>query len=172
MDVYKSLLLDSSYYPIQIIDWRKAMILFFTGRAEVVEHHQDIEIHSTNDSYTLPSVLRLFRPFNAITRVKFNRRNVFTRDKYTCQYCGNRLEHRLLTFDHVMPKSRGGKTSWENIVTSCHPCNNKKADRTPEECGFSLLKRPYEPSWHPFMGLRLKKEERLLWGSWIRANSA
>lgn len=167
MQVYKALLLDSSYYPIQIIDWKKAMILFFTGRAEVVELHNDINIHSTKQSYRLPSVLRLFTSFKSFTRVKFNRNNVFLRDKFMCQYCGDKFNRKELTFDHVMPKSRGGKTNWNNIVTSCHRCNNKKADRTPEECGFVLIHTPYEPRWHPVVGLRLNRDEISLWRPWI-----
>lgn len=167
MQVYKALLLDSSYYPIQIIDWKKAMILFFTGRAEVVEVHGDININSPKHSYQLPSVLRLFSSFKSFTRVKFNRNNVFLRDKFTCQYCGQKHNRQDLTFDHVMPKSRGGKTNWHNIVTSCHPCNNRKADRTPEECGLKLMKRPLEPQWHPVIGLKLNQDEISLWRSWI-----
>jgi 5-methylcytosine-specific restriction endonuclease McrA len=167
MQIYKALLLDSSYYPIQIIDWKKAMILFFTGRAEVVEHHEDINIRSTSESFRLPSVLRLFQSFKNFSRVKFNRNNVFARDKYLCQYCGDKFSRDELTFDHVMPKSRGGATNWHNIVTSCHTCNNKKADRTPEECGFTLLKKPKEPIWHPLIGLRPSEDEISLWKSWI-----
>ena len=167
MQVYKALLLDSSYYPIQIIDWKKAMILFFTGRAEVVELHEDINISSPKQNYRLPSVLRLFSTFKSFTRVKFNRNNVFLRDKFTCQYCGKKHNRQDLTFDHVMPKSRGGKTNWHNIVTSCHTCNNKKADRTPEECGLKLVRRPYEPQWHPVIGLKLNQDEIVLWRPWI-----
>lgn len=172
MQVYKALLLDSSYYPIQIIDWKKAMILFFTGRAEVVELHDDINIRSTKDSYRLPSVLRLFASFKSFTRVKFNRNNVFLRDKYICQYCGARFNGKDLTFDHVLPKSRGGKTNWQNIVTCCHTCNNRKANKTPDECGFKLLKRPLEPQWHPLVGLKLNHDEFNLWSQWISWNKA
>lgn len=167
MQVYKALLLDSSYYPIQILDWRKAMVLFFTGRAEVVEHHEKIKIRSTSDQFKLPKVMRLFCSFKRLSRVKFNRANVFMRDKYRCQYCGGKFTREELTFDHVLPKSRGGRTSWENIVTSCHACNNKKADRTPEECGFSLLKKPLEPKWNALMGLKLSRSEAMLWSTWI-----
>jgi 5-methylcytosine-specific restriction endonuclease McrA len=163
----KALLLDSSYYPIQIIDWKRAMILFFTDRAEVVEHHQDLEINSTNKSYKLPKVMRLFGSFKNFSRVKFNRSNIFYRDRHQCQYCGDKFKADELTFDHVMPKSRGGLSSWENIVSCCATCNNKKAARTPEEWGKKLLKIPIEPKWTPMMVLRLSKPERSLFSSWL-----
>lgn len=163
----KALLLDASYYPIQIIDWKRAMILFFTGRAEVVEHHSDVEINSTHESYKLPKVMRLFGSFKNMSRVKFNRSNVFYRDKHVCQYCGGKFKANELTFDHVMPKSRGGPTNWKNIVTCCSTCNNKKAARTPEEWGHKLLKPPKEPKWTPMMALRLTKNELVLFSSWL-----
>ncbi len=163
----KVLLLDASYYPIQIIDWKRAMILFFTDRAEVVEHHSNVEIRSTHSKFKLPKVLRLFGSFKNFSKVKFNRSNVFFRDKYLCQYCGEKFKEQELTFDHVMPKSRGGPTSWENIVTCCNICNNKKAARTPDEWGKSLLKKPKEPKWTPMMALRLSKNELSLFSTWI-----
>lgn len=167
MAVYKALLLDSSYYPVQIVDWKKAMVLFFTGRAEVVEHHDKVKIRSTNAHFKLPKVMRLFGAFKRYTNVKFNRTNVFARDRHLCQYCGERFPRDELTLDHVLPKSRGGKTDWNNIVTSCHDCNNRKADRTPRECGFTLLRKPRQPRWTPFFGLRMSKDEVVLWSNWI-----
>ena len=163
----KALLLDSSYYPIQIIDWKRAMILFFTGRAEVVELHNNVEIKSTNESYQLPKVMRLFGSFKNFSKVKFNRANVFFRDKHTCQYCYKKFQADHLTFDHVIPRSRGGPTTWENIVTSCAECNNEKAARTPQEWGKTLLRKPFKPKWTPMMALRLTKPELRLFSSWI-----
>jgi len=163
----KALLLDSSYYPIQIVDWKRAMILFFTGRAEVVEHHDDIKINSPHESFKLPKVLRLFDNFRNFPKVKFNRNNVFYRDKHMCQYCGEKFKANELTFDHVMPKSRGGPTSWKNIVTCCHTCNNKKAARTPEEWGKKLIHQPYEPKWTPMMAFRLTTVEVNIFSSWL-----
>lgn len=165
--VMKALLLDSSYYPVQIIDWKRAMILFFTGRAEVVEHHENYKINSSHDSFKLPKVMRLFGSFRNFSKVKFNRNNLFYRDKHICQYCGDKFKASELTFDHVMPKSRGGPTNWENIVSCCHTCNNKKADRTPQEWGFKLLNTPIEPKWTPMMAFRLTKNEILLFSSWL-----
>jgi 5-methylcytosine-specific restriction endonuclease McrA len=163
----KALLLDSSYYPIQIIDWKRAMILYFTGRAEVVEHHQDLKIQSTHESFKLPKVMRMFGHFKKFSRVKFNRSNLFFRDKHQCQYCGDKFAAHELTFDHVMPKSRGGLTSWQNIVACCSACNTDKAARTPDEWGKKLLKTPIEPKWSPMVALRLSKPERSLFSSWL-----
>jgi 5-methylcytosine-specific restriction endonuclease McrA len=165
--VMKALLLDASYFPIQIIDWKKAMILFFAGRAEVIEHHEDIEISSPNQSFRLPKVMRLFANFRDFTQVKFNRNNVFYRDRYRCQYCGDKFVEKELTFDHVMPKSRGGPTNWINIVTCCHVCNNKKADRTPEEARMPLLKKPVQPKWSPMTALQLGAKELQVFATWL-----
>jgi 5-methylcytosine-specific restriction endonuclease McrA len=163
----KALLLDSSYYPVQIIDWKRAMILLFTDRAEVVEHHQNLEVNSTNETFKLPKVMRLYGSFKNFSRVKFNRSNIFYRDKHQCQYCGDKFKDAELTFDHVMPKSRGGLTSWNNIVACCMICNNKKAARTPEEWGKKLMKVPIEPKWTPLIAFRLSKPERSLFSSWL-----
>lgn len=168
----KALVLDSTYFPVQIIDWKKAMVLFFTGRAEVVDYHEDIEIRSTQDSYKLPKVLRLFQKVNKLGQVKFNRANVFYRDRFKCQYCGDKFLAVELTLDHVMPKSRGGKTNWENIVSSCHPCNNKKADRTPQECGLKLPREPKQPKWSPMVAFRLSQKEKSLFGNWFFSKSS
>lgn len=165
--VMKALLLDASYYPIQIVDWKKAMILFFTDRAEVIEHHDDIEINSTYETFKLPKVLRLFQNFRNFAEVKFNRSNVFYRDKHKCLYCGDKYDQKELTFDHVIPKSRGGPTSWDNIVTCCHACNNKKANRTPEEAKMPLLSRPKKPKWTPGMAFRLGKNESTVFSNWL-----
>ncbi|MEX1099929.1 MAG: HNH endonuclease [Bacteriovoracaceae bacterium] len=167
----KALVLDATYYPVQIIDWKKAMILFFTERAEVVDYHENIEIRSTSASFRLPKVLRLFQKAHKLTQVKFNRANVFYRDKFTCQYCSGKFKEIELTLDHVLPKSRGGQTSWENIVTSCHKCNNKKADRTPQECGLKLPFPPKQPNWSPMMAFRLSKSEKSLFENWFFAKT-
>lgn len=164
---YNALLLDSGYLPIQVLDWKKAMTLYFTGRAEVVELHENIHVQSTHKKFPLPKVLRLVESFKAITRVKFNRYNVFLRDKFQCQYCEIKFTQNELSLDHVLPRSRGGKSDWSNIVTSCNPCNNKKADKTPKEARMNLKRAPYEPSWNPFYSLRLSKKDMQAFGHWL-----
>ncbi len=163
----QTLLLDSSYYPLQMIDWKRAICLFFTERAEVVEHHSDIEIKSTHDSFKLPKVMRLFTKVGNINTVKFNRLNVFYRDNFTCQYCGGKFKASELTLDHVHPKSKGGKSCWENIVSACGPCNNKKADGLPEKGGMTPIKTPKEPKWISIFLLKLEQKEKLVWADWF-----
>jgi 5-methylcytosine-specific restriction endonuclease McrA len=162
-----ALLLNSSYYPIKIIDWKRAMILFFTGRAEVVELHQDFTVNSTHANHKVPKVLRLLATYKDFSRVKFNRSNVFFRDKHMCQYCGDKFKDNELSFDHVMPKSRGGLTTWQNIVAACMDCNNRKDSKTPEEWGKKLLKIPVEPKWTPLMAFRISSKDRSLFAYWL-----
>lgn len=163
----QTLLLDASFYPIQMIDWKKALALFFTERAEVVEHHQDIEINSPNESFKLPKVMRLLTKVAKMNIVKFNRLNVFYRDNFQCQYCGKHFGHKDLTLDHVLPKSRGGKSEWTNIVSACAPCNNKKADKLLSETNFKLLKKPIEPKWMALFIIKLGHKEKSVWQDWF-----
>lgn len=163
----QTLLLDSSFYPLQMIDWKKALSLFFTDRAEVVENHQGVTIRSPNQNFKLPKVMRLFCKHGEVNIVKFNRLNVFYRDSFKCQYCRNTFLSRDLTLDHVIPKSKGGETSWENIVSSCAPCNIKKADKLPHEINMNPWKIPKEPQWIYMFLLRLNYEEKLVWKDWF-----
>lgn len=163
----QTLLLDASFYPIQMIDWKRALTLFFTERAEVVEHHQDIEVRSTHKSFKLPKVMRLFAKVGHNRFVKFNRLNVFYRDNFQCQYCGQHFRRKELTLDHVYPKSKGGKTSWTNIVTACGTCNSKKADKSLEDANMKLLKKPVPPKWISFFLLKLGPKDKSLWSNWF-----
>ena len=164
----QTLLLDASFYPIQMIDWKKALTLQFTDRAEIVEHHHDIEINSTHESFKLPKVMRLFcKVTKTVGVVKFNRLNVFYRDNFTCQYCGNHFKKKDLTLDHVYPKSKGGKTDWTNIVTACGPCNTKKADKLLENIEMKLLNKPFGPRWMSMFLIKLGHKERSVWKDWF-----
>lgn len=146
-----SLLLNATYEPIKIISWKKAITLVFLGKAEMLER-QTQEVRSARESFAAPSVLRLLRRVRVPRKpVQFSRANVYRRDSFVCQYCQNKFSPSRLTFDHVMPRSRGGETSWVNIVTSCQECNRIKGDRTPSEAGMPLLKAPKEPRWAPFV---------------------
>jgi len=143
------LLLNITYEPLKIINWKKALTLLFLGKVEVLEEY-DKEIHSVSFTIKLPSVVRLLKMIKWTKRpVKFSRQNIYIRDNYRCQYCGKKLSPEELTYDHVIPKSKGGKTVWENIVTCCPSCNRKKGGRTPEEAGMRLLKKPTRPKWLP-----------------------
>lgn len=164
----QTLLLDASFYPIQMIDWKKALTLFFTERAEVVELHQDIEIKSTHSSFKLPKVMRLFYKVGNVNFVKFNRLNVFSRDKFICQYCGNHFKSKDLTLDHVVPRSKGGKTEWNNIVSACSPCNTKKADKLLRDISsMQLLRKPFEPKWMSLFIFKLSMKEKSVWYDWF-----
>jgi 5-methylcytosine-specific restriction endonuclease McrA len=132
------LLLDPGYMPVDIIHWTKAMQLLVTGDAEIVEEYEDVEIRSVSQSYKLPSILRLVRSFRRRKTVKFSRFNIFYRDGWTCQYCGEKKKSEELTFDHVTPKCariESSKKSWKNIVSACVPCNRRKGGRLPEQVG-------------------------------------
>ncbi len=123
------------------------MKLVFLEKVEVVQEWER-EVHAEKLSLRVPAVVRLLRFVGFRKRdVKFSRQNIYARDKFCCQYCGETLRARELTCDHVVPRSRGGRTVWTNIVTCCRPCNRKKGGRTPEEAGFRLLRKPSRPSW-------------------------
>lgn len=158
---WKTLLLDSGYQPIRVISWMRAIELLLSGKAEIVEEYADIPIRSASLTLNLPSVLRLVKNFTRRRKhqAKFSRYNVFFRDNWTCQYCGDRFKTQELTFDHVVPRSRrtpDAVTSWENIVACCYECNHKKGGRTPEEAHMQLIKKPVKPEWTPRLTLRLK----------------
>ena len=137
------LVLNQNYEPLNICRVRRAIVLVYRGRAELLEDGSGF-IHSASYSFALPSVIRLSymikrpRPKRRLTRLE-----VLNRDQYTCQYCGK--ESRQLTLDHVIPRHRGGEHTWENVVSACIPCNHRKAGRTPEEARMRLIRRPSPP---------------------------
>lgn len=140
------LILNASYEPLHVCSVRRAVALLMLEVAERVEDAGTV-LRSPTALFPVPSVIRLRRYVRGPMRkrVAFNRKNVFKRDDHTCQYCAR---HTLdLTLDHVLPRSRGGPTTWENVVACCKPCNTRKRDRTPEEAHLSLLRRPYAPRY-------------------------
>lgn len=145
----RTLLLNATYEPLMVIDWKRAISLVFLGKSDVLAEH-DREVRSTSLSMRIPSVVRLRkRVRRAEPVVRFSRANVYARDGYACQYCGGSFPASRLTFDHVMPRSRGGVTSWTNIVTACSDCNRRKADRTPDEARMRLRSKPMRPRTLP-----------------------
>jgi len=141
------LLLNASFEPLNVINWKRALKLVFLEKVEVLEE-SDTEVHSASEALRVPQVVRLLRFVGFRKRdVKFSRQNIYARDKYRCQYCSKKLPVKELTIDHVVPRSRGGGTNWENIVTCCKPCNRRKGGRTPDEANFKLKRAPYKPSW-------------------------
>ncbi|MGH9319926.1 MAG: HNH endonuclease [Vicinamibacteria bacterium] len=145
----RSLLLNTSYEPLRIITWQKAVVLLVKGKVEVVASY-DRKIRGVSVTLELPAVLRLLRRARVALRlhqVPFSRANIYLRDRYQCQYCGRRHSASELTFDHVTPASRGGRKDWENIVTCCIQCNRRKGGRTPEQAGLTLIRHPSRPSY-------------------------
>jgi 5-methylcytosine-specific restriction endonuclease McrA len=150
-----TLVLNASYEPLRIVPWKKAITMLFQGKVEVIAVY-DREIRGVTVRVKLPSVLRLLRHVRTrrpFADVPFSRANVYARDDHRCQYCGGRFGPGHLTFDHVIPVARGGRKGWDNIVTCCIPCNRKKGDRTPEEAGFHLVRRPRRPTALPSLTL-------------------
>ena len=164
----RSLLLNSSYEPMRILSWQKALILWFQGKVEVLEYHP-VFARSVRSSFQLPSVLRLkhyVRP-RSLGAVRFCRENVYIRDNYTCQYCGDRITPKNLTLDHVVPASKNGKKSWTNVVSACRSCNQRKANRTPQTANMPLLTEPKMPSWLPSRELEIQMEAEKAPASWL-----
>ena len=150
--MHRALLVDKNYMALSIIPWRKAVKLLVKGKAEPV-HGEIAEIMSVGtgeSSYSIPSIIRLVVsiPWRAHkSRMKFSRKNVMVRDNNECQYCGVKLGKTGGTIDHVMPRAKGGQTSYTNCVASCRACNNYKADRTPEGAGLKLRSKPKRPTF-------------------------
>lgn len=129
------------------------------GKVEVIEEYERV-IRGVNDTLRLPAVIRLSRFLKRKPPIfKFSRQNLYVRDRGKCQYCGVSFEHKELTYDHVIPRSKGGQTEWTNIVTCCTSCNLKKGGRTPEEAGMPLIRRPKAPMWIPLLTKSLGIEE-------------
>jgi len=150
-DMEQVLLLNATYEPLKVIDWKRAIRLLTLGKVEVLEEYER-EIRAVTFAIKVPAVLRLFRLVRYRKReIKFSRVNIYARDGFRCQYCGQKFESQDLTFDHVVPKRYGGKTEWTNIVTSCFRCNRAKGGGALREAGFKLLKKPTKPDWVPFI---------------------
>lgn len=149
------LVIDSNWRPLRVDSWQRVFCDVLLGKQEVVEHSADRTIQGVGRTYPMPSVVRVVRSFKRDRiRLKFSRLNIYARDRFECQYCGERKQTEELTFDHVMPRSRGGRTTWENIVACCISCNNEKADRTPSEAGMRLLSLPKKPRYLPTITVR------------------
>ena len=148
---YPVRVLNQSYEPLTVCRARRAVVLIFQGKAEMVENGVGF-IHSIRDTVPLPSVIRLARLIRRPRRdKKLTRFEIFNRDRYTCQYCGQQT--RQLTLDHVTPRYRGGQHTWENIVSACVACNRHKAGRTPQEARMKLIHPPSPPGGNPLFSI-------------------
>lgn len=170
----RTLLLDRNYMALSLVPWKKAIKLMVKGKAEPVPGSNPVrDIQGGESVYEIPSIIRLLVviPWRAhIGRTRFSRKNVLIRDSHECQYCGIRVGKNA-TIDHVMPKSRGGKTDYLNCVTSCKDCNNVKADRTPEEARMVLLNKPKKPNFTSLYKHHLENPP-IEWGDYIIGLSA
>jgi 5-methylcytosine-specific restriction endonuclease McrA len=163
----RTLVLNRSFRAVAVADWRRAVTLVYMGLAEALDEEltpydfpawiaassnwvetRGSFVRSTNSRFAMPEVIRLVRYDRIPHReVAFTRHNVFARDRHRCSYCGRKKPTEQLDLDHVLPRSRGGPHEWTNVVTSCRPCNLKKADKLPDEAGMPLKIRPDKPRW-------------------------
>ena len=170
------LVLNRLWQPVHVCSVKRAISLLFLGHAEVVHIHGegDIRTHgveawleiSAADHWKPEEVLRspslriaaprvvVLAGYDRVPRkeIRFTRDNVFQRDSYTCQYCGNRFDPRHLNIDHVIPRDKGGPTTWDNVVTSCVPCNSRKANKLPQQARMFPIRAPRPPRWRPLAG--------------------
>ena len=182
------LVLNKSWVAVNVASVRRAMTLLYQGAARAV-HPTDYTLydftnwcelsqakldgrylHTPTMTIRVPDVI-LLNGFNGFFRqdVRFSRRNIFERDKNTCQYCHEIFSKSDLTIDHVVPRSKGGGDSWENLVLACVRCNVHKANRTPDEAGMPLRRKPIKPSWLPKLGSRIPNEELWTWQRFVDA---
>jgi len=164
------LVLKRSYLPVHVTSVRRAFSLVYQGVARVVDEQyetfdfdswRDLAIRAGDDSIgvvggliRVPRVI-LLMAFDRIPKrkVRFSRINVYGRDRSTCQYCGRRFPRTELNLDHVVPRSKGGRTTWQNVVCSCLDCNRRKGGRTPQQAGMRLIAPPRRPRWTPMVGV-------------------
>jgi 5-methylcytosine-specific restriction endonuclease McrA len=178
------LVLNRLWQAVNICSARRAFMLLCQGHAQVVDSSTgdfqtmdfdqwrdftaDYEgsdvVHTVRWKVRVPKVILLLM-FDRLPKkeVKFTRHNVFERDNNTCQYCGHKFDRKDLNLDHVVPRDRGGPTTWENIVCSCIPCNSRKGNRTPPEAGIKLIRKPKRPKWRPFLEFSCAKRSDDSW---------
>lgn len=182
------LVLNKSWVAVNVASVRRAVSLLYQDLARAV-HPEDYSlydfenwcelsqmrtdgrfIHTPTIRIRVPDVI-LLNSFNGFFRqeVRFSRRNIFERDKNRCQYCGKRLARPDLTIDHVIPQSKGGRDTWENLVLACVPCNVRKGNRTPHEANMPLVRKPIKPSWLPTLGRRIPNSQITSWQRFVDA---
>ena len=155
------LVLNSDYSPLNTTTWARGFVLVNQGKAEIIKSDSQ-PIISGYKTYIKPLIIRLLKYIKFYQSIiKVNRHKIYKRDNYQCIYCGSRKD---LTLDHVLPKSRGGKNDWFNLVTSCSKCNIKKADRTPEEAKMKMSHKPYTPTL-----VDENKSVKLIWDEYTQS---
>lgn len=166
----ETLVLDWGLQPHRRVGQRRALSLLMRGAVEVLEEYDEEVYRSATVVIKLPAVVRLLSVVPRKKSVRLSRRNVMLRDDFTCQYCGRRRVMRKLNLDHVVPRAQGGKSTWENLVASCVPCNDNKRDRTPDQAGMRLRRQPMKPKSLPVVGtfqIEDSKSVPDIWASYI-----
>jgi 5-methylcytosine-specific restriction endonuclease McrA len=161
-----TLVLNANYEVMKVVNWTDAIVSVFLDKVDVIEEYDEY-IKTPNLKIKKPAVVRyknLIRKKHSPLR--FSRNNIYARDNYTCIYCGDIPTHKRLTVDHVLPRSRGGISSWYNCVACCITCNIKKADRTPKEAGFVLLNEPKPPTQPQAFILMLRQKVKIIPDIW------
>jgi 5-methylcytosine-specific restriction endonuclease McrA len=176
------LVLNRFFQAVQVTSVKRAFSLFYKGYVKAVD--EDFLTYNFNDWRDLPPngdsirtpsfELRIPRVIQLVYyerpprfRVRFSRKNIFMRDEYRCQYCGQHFDPKELTLDHIIPTSRGGKNSWENVVCCCVECNKRKGNRTPEERGMRLFRKAKRPLWIPFSRFAKKYDSYPIWRTFV-----
>ena len=151
------ILLNADYTFLNVVDWKRAMCLMAKEKVKVLKHSERIIRTGEGVIKKIPAVLRLIKLIRTLyrTRVPFSKRNVLIRDGFKCAYCRN--ESKPLTIDHIIPKSRGGLTTFENCVSACRTCNNRKSNRTPSEAKMFIKVKAYQPTISEFLMMKVRK---------------
>ncbi len=152
-----------SYYPLSLWPWQEVVKAVFQDRVDVVSSYDKV-VHSPSTSFQLPSVVALKQYIDQDRPPAFTRFNLFLRDSFACQYCSSGSD---LTFDHLIPRSRGGRTTWFNIVTACAPCNLRKGGRTPREANMHPRRTPHRPNMYELQDLGRRFPPHYLHQSWL-----
>ncbi|MEO0511147.1 MAG: HNH endonuclease [Verrucomicrobiota bacterium] len=193
---YRVLVLNRLWQPVNIVGTQRAFSLLLQDHAQVIYTGDqsfrmmdsaawialsEEEVPDDSEAYVqtvrlrirVPKVL-LLRQYDQLPaqEVKFTRENLFERDNFRCQYCGDTFHPSQLNMDHVIPRDRGGRTSWENIVTSCIKCNSRKANRLPHEAGMHLIRKPERPRWRPFVSSLIGQDYDSDWDHFINVKQS
>ncbi len=162
------LVLNASYEPIHVCDARRAIVLIVKGVAQS-EQNTPLMLHSPSVAFPVPAVIRLIHYIKIPYRKRaYSKGHIFQRDSHMCQYCGTTQPPQSLTLDHILPQSRGGKSSWENLVTCCKKCNCNKGDRTPKEADMVLINKPRPLSSYFYLHLvRAKARDNHYWRKYL-----
>ena len=153
-----------AYMPLSTLTWEDAIRYLVLDKADVLIYHDNWTVRSANWETQVPSVMMLREYMKPKTTVRFSRSNIYLRDNGKCQYCGNHIERRHSTLDHVHPVSKGGKTTWENCTTSCAPCNSNKSDKL----GLKPKIKPYKPDYYELVSKRKQEQFEVRYTEWLQ----